>query len=559
MTEVLRLALYCDEPEVCGLGRRIIDDLKSDGRFEFVLVIRGVRAPREGRWSPTGLAEAFRLVLWNLAEATDRLLSVRDRRRNLIDLGYDVDTSHAVETLLPEVPEIPLQPDETSCGQSCRPRTDNLKKIGAYQIDVILRFCPDPTRGEIKKLARFGVWYLELADHNTNAGRPAGFWEWYHSVGKTAITLQAQYGSSDAGFVVAQASYRTFDLSWNENRRRVCAASSLLMLDALRKLTGQRSPPARPCRLYKPFDQRLTPLPGAAVSLTAVSKVLWRRAAFVVAKLGYREKWSLLIHEGAPGEAPISRFQALTPPKGHIWADPFLLSRNGRQFIFFEDMSYAEGKGKIAVIEIKDGLPRGYRRVIDAPYHLSFPFVFDFEGQPYIIPESQENNAIEVWRCQDFPDKWAKHCVLMDNVSALDTVLFFDDETWWMFTTLTRVKQFNGSELHVFYSDHPFSQSWQSHPQNPVVREARTGRMGGRVFRTAAGQIIRCAQDNRVQYGNGIVFCEVLCLTRDAYEERIVDELRPRWDPQIIGTHHIDSDGLLTVIDARSRVLKPLS
>ena len=257
-----------------------------------------------------------------------------------------------------------------------------------------------------------------------------------------------------------------------------------------------------------------------------------------------------------PGSVPISDFRTLVSPHDRYWADPFLVSRDGSHFIFVEDFRYADRKGRISVLEFKDGKIRDYQEIIDTPYHLSFPFIFEHDENLYMIPESSQNNSIDVWSCEKFPYSWRKSHVLMDNVAAVDTVLFEDGNTWWMFTNLRRIKQENLAELHIFYSDHPLSSEWRPHPLNPVVREARNARMAGRVFRTNDGRIIRCAQDNRFRYGYGIVFCEVTCLTQDSYDERIVEELKPLWDRNVVGCHHLDGNSKLTVIDAEFRSVR---
>ena len=73
--------------------------------------------------------------------------------------------------------------------------------------------------------------------------------------------------------------------------------------------------------------------------------------------------------------------------------------------------------------------------VIVEPYHLSFPFLFTHEGTLYMCPECSGSGQIRVYRCTGFPLQWELAAVLMENVSAADTMLFPRDGRWWIAET----------------------------------------------------------------------------------------------------------------------------
>ena len=55
-------------------------------------------------------------------------------------------------------------------------------------------------------------------------------------------------------------------------------------------------------------------------------------------------------------------FRWIAPPKGHFWADPFLLDHDGRRWVFFEDYVYAKKRAFIACAELlAKGGPVGRR------------------------------------------------------------------------------------------------------------------------------------------------------------------------------------------------------
>ena len=40
-----------------------------------------------------------------------------------------------------------------------------------------------------------------------------------------------------------------------------------------------------------------------------------------------------------------------------------------------------------------------------------------------MVPESSSSNQIRLYECIQFPMKWKFKCTLMDNISAVDTIL----------------------------------------------------------------------------------------------------------------------------------------
>ena len=52
------------------------------------------------------------------------------------------------------------------------------------------------------------------------------------------------------------------------------------------------------------------------------------------------------------------------------------------------------------------------------------------------MPESAENQTIEVYRCRSFPYEWELAAVPMQGILATDATLHHDGTRWWMFTNL---------------------------------------------------------------------------------------------------------------------------
>lgn len=271
----------------------------------------------------------------------------------------------------------------------------------------------------------------------------------------------------------------------------------------------------------------------------------------VYQKMLFLEQWYLMFNLGRQLSTSFGEFRALVPPRDRFWADPHIVCVDDRYFIFVEEYRFTRRKGHIAVIEMdaeghcKDAIP-----VLERPYHLSYPFVFNCDGQHYMVPESAQNHSIELYECLEFPTRWELKMSLMDGIDAVDTTLLHHAGKWWLFTAMADAKtSLPLARLYLFYADELLTNQWHPHPLNPIERDVRSGRPAGRIF-AHAGQLMRPSQDCSRMYGYGFNLNAIVCLSETDYIETRVMEVRPDWDRKVLATHTFANEGQLTVIDA---------
>jgi hypothetical protein len=190
--------------------------------------------------------------------------------------------------------------------------------------------------------------------------------------------------------------------------------------------------------------------------------------------------------------------------------------------------------------------------VLERDYHLSYPFVFEWQGARYMVPESSANRTLDLYRATRFPYEWTWERTLLSGVPLLDATLAEIGGRWWMFANSPAVVDatYDSSywdELHLFVADTPLG-PWTPHRRNPVVSDVRRARPGGRLFQRD-GSWYRPAQDCAGRYGAGLSIQRITRIDADAYEEVPVAALTPSWRPGISGIHTINAAGGLTVID----------
>ena len=245
----------------------------------------------------------------------------------------------------------------------------------------------------------------------------------------------------------------------------------------------------------------------------------------------------------------------LIPPKDRYWGDPFVMQRGDCYYVFIEEKLYATGVGRIACLKLDaQGKMLSQETVLERPYHLSYPFVFEQDGEVYMIPESAANRTIELYRCAHFPDRWEFVKDLLSDVYAVDTTLLKHEGKQWLFTN---IKQPGGSSLdslHMYYANDLFADKWKAHPRNPIVQDIRWARPGGRIFEED-GKLIRPSQDSARRYGYALKFNRIAALSETEYAETPEASFTPAHS-RYLATHTFNQDGEMTVIDAVMRSRK---
>ena len=438
-------------------------------------------------------------------------------------------------------------------------RDDDLTRIAAYHPDVLVRLGFRILRGKILTAVRYGVWSYHHGDNTINRGGPPGFWEVMESWPETGSLLQILTEDLDNGQVLYRSSARTREYSVRCNRNAYYWKSAAFLPRKLEELSrlGEEiffdnvsqeniHPTFYSNRLFvQPTNSELTGL----LTRKLLQKIWWR-----MQKIFYIEQWAILFSVKPDVSSSFWRFKKILPPKDRFWADPHVVARNDTYYIFLEEYLYHRKKGHIAVMTLdRDGKYTAPVPVIEKPYHLSYPFVFQWDNTYYMIPETTANRTIELYRCVEFPDTWQFEMNLMEEVAAVDATLFQAQGKWWLFVNIVEYEGASScDELFLFYADTPLTRDWHAHPANPVVSDVASSRPAGRLFRRN-GKLYRPSQKGAPRYGYGMNIQEITLLSKTQYQETTIASIEPNWDRRLIGTHTLTHERHLTMIDGLYR------
>ena len=87
-------------------------------------------------------------------------------------------------------------------------------------------------------------------------------------------------------------------------------------------------------------------------------------------------------------------------------------------------MDLSTGKGRLEVCELHDdGTADGWRVALEEDFHLSFPMVFDWNGEVWMIPETGSDHSLRLYRCKTFPTQWELVQRFPTDEELCDTIL----------------------------------------------------------------------------------------------------------------------------------------
>ena len=146
--------------------------------------------------------------------------------------------------------------------------------------------------------------------------------------------------------------------------------------------------------------------------------------------------------------------------------------------------------------------------------------------------------------------KWKLDTVLMQDLSATDTMIINKDSKWYMLTNICSARcGDHHSELHVFYSDNLRSSDWQSIGNgSPVVFDSLSARNGGLFLRNDV--LYRVNQiHGKDHYGKSFGVNEVLDISPQQFSERRVSTIDATFKKGIISTHHFSANDRVAAVD----------
>lgn len=240
---------------------------------------------------------------------------------------------------------------------------------------------------------------------------------------------------------------------------------------------------------------------------------------------------------------PLLKSKDITDVNAEFVADPFMLQMNKQWYMFFEIKNRSTKKGEIGLAVSEDAVNWRYEgMVLVEPFHLSYPYVFFWDSEIYMIPETRATKTVRLYKATQFPYTWEFTETLLSGENFSDASIVRYNNLWWLFTGNDIDYTFD--TLKLYYSKN-LSGPWQTHPQNPIVKgDSRIARPAGRII-LYEDVLIRYNQDCTNQYGLSVNASVIKKLSEKEYVEEeyqsnpILTGSGSGWNSN--GMHHIDA------------------
>ncbi len=230
-------------------------------------------------------------------------------------------------------------------------------------------------------------------------------------------------------------------------------------------------------------------------------------------------------------------------------ADPFY-SENENS-IYFEKFNYFLGTGKLAKYSFEDKSIKDVKTSNNI--HYSYPCIFEYEGERYLIPEGAQSNKIEIYKIHKGSLVIAN--TVVNDFAGVDPTIVEHNNAWYVFATDGRMG--GHSYLNIFYAKNPLDK-WTPHNLNPVKINLSNSRGGGSIFREG-DSLIRPAQNCFPDYGTSLVFNKIEVLSRNEFKESLVGELKPAENSMFRGIHTFSKNKESLIVDLKTNEYFPFA
>ena len=422
----------------------------------------------------------------------------------------------------------------------------DIEKIRSLNCDVLIRCGTGILSGAILNCTKFGVLSFHHGDNQKYRGGPPGFWEVYRKEDQTGFIIQQLTEVLDGGNVLFRGFVETKPLfTWNKSN--VIRYSNIAMYKILSDLAKNNCLPKISPQETLGELFRVPKIRESAKYLFATFVLLLKKVTQRV--FNSRPIWSVVVFRAKWNEIGNDLGVHIPNPSGCFIADPFVVNSEFGDFIFVEEFSFVEKKAHIAAYKVDLERIERVGVALEENFHLSFPFIFKCNDTYFMCPETIAKREVRLYRCTDFPLKWELATTLLRDTYAVDPMIFFRDEKWWLLVNEDPLGAGDTSSfLNVYYSDDLLKSNWSACESNPVIFDASRARNGG--LYEFENRLVRFGQVQGFDlYGKALRAFEITDISTVGYEEREIAMPNVNVGVDFYGTHHLSTSGAITAVD----------
>lgn len=255
------------------------------------------------------------------------------------------------------------------------------------------------------------------------------------------------------------------------------------------------------------------------------------------------ETWSIAFrNKSGDGICDSSIYHVLNNGHQGWYADPFLFKKDGKLYLFAEFFSYRLGRGVISFAEYSKSTNSfgQFKVCLIEDYHLSYPFIFEYQGDIYMLPECNKSNSLILYKAVDFPYQWEKTSIMMDHIRLVDTTPFIVDSKLYAITMRLDDENSLKDKTMLLLRINPLT--WKVDGYSEISNDISVARPGGHVY-SKDGCLFAVTQDCKDEYGKALNILKI-CDLKDM--KMRLDLIKKIYPDDICVDSHIDVSGIHT-------------
>ena len=424
---------------------------------------------------------------------------------------------------------------------------ESINQISKLEVDIHIALSLEPILMAIKDHSRYGALSFNGEEGSQKSQNPYFFNEVLNKKNNTAFNILHLQSDSKKVSIVQQGAFPTHGY-FLANKNNVLERQNYYMQRQIEAVIHGRI-------------ESLKMLDSISVKSTKQAPSMYEQCKYMLYLIGLvsnkffalfktNDLWNVGIYKGSWEKLDFKNSIIINNPKNHFLADPFVITKNNKDYCFVEDFDLKKSKGVISVYEVGNNVAVNIGQALEENFHLSFPYLFEYGSKTYMLPETSENKDIRIYESIEFPLQWELCKVIKQNVRAVDSMIFKYNNRWWL---LTNINPIGGrdtcSELSLFYSDHPINGEWLPHAKNPVIFNPSSARNGGIIIE--GDYIYRIGQKQLFgSYGGGgFSINRIIELTPNTYREEPASIVKPDFFRGNKGAHHFHTNGAISTFD----------
>ena len=381
--------------------------------------------------------------------------------------------------------------------------------------------------------SKFDILSFHHGDPEKYRGRPAGFYELLNKEERLGFIVQKLSNQIDGGTIYAKAYAKVIHHSYKQTVINVFEKSEFLLRKAIQNYLDRSTSDVH--NLGKNYQ-----LPGNRLVFFFLLSLAKRKFARLLYGMFIEKKWNIVKFR----QVNLEELNQMNVSSGSVpnidkkynfYADPFFSPKGN--IIFVEAMNANNGLGEIIQLD-KVSLEMNGRLLEGA--HYSYPFTLKDGEKDFILPEVASHSSPYILELS--PRSQKSHLLKgLEDLRLVDSTIIKHKGNYFLFGG----KVSSSSDCLFLYYSKNLLGPYQPHPNNPIVMDPKTARMGGRII-SKEGRLIRFGQNNCFGYGNGLFINEINKLSSITYEESCIGEIR---FSDTKGPHTIDLKEDMVILD----------